>query len=159
MDVTIARVRAANVGVLDNVDAECFDEPIDRQRAARCVASDDVVLVVALAEAMVVGQCLAMVHRHPDKETELYIDDLAVSPAFRRRGVGRRLVEACAHAGREAGADSMWVGTEPDNEDANAFYQALRLARRTAVLFEGALDGDRVCQGRPGMPRGAPGPA
>lgn len=114
MDVTLVRVDSGNLSVLERVDPECFDEPIDMARAARCVSSPDALLVVAVAGGLVVGQCLAAIHRHPDKATELYVDDLAVAPMFHRQGIARRLVEACIGSGRDAGAETAWVATEPD---------------------------------------------
>jgi aminoglycoside 6'-N-acetyltransferase I len=141
VQVQVIRVQPTNLEVLDRVDPECFDEPIDRGRAARCVASPDVVLVVAVADGLVVGQCLAAIHRHPDKETELYIDDLAVSPAYQRRAIATRLVRACVQHGAEAGV--VWVATEPDNEAARAFYAALGLASRSALVFEGVAAAQR----------------
>lgn len=140
MEVGIVRVQSGNLSILERVDAECFDEPIDLERAARCVASPDVALMVAVAGDTVIGQCLAVIHRHPDKATEIYIDDLAVSPGFQRRGIATRLVEACVDFGRAAGAEEVWVGTEPDNEAACGFYRSLGLEQRIAVVFEGTLD-------------------
>jgi aminoglycoside 6'-N-acetyltransferase I len=138
VEVQVIRVQSGNLAILENVDPECFDEPIDMNRAACCVASPDVVLVAAVAAGTVIGQCLAMIHRHPDKPTEIYLDDLAVSPRFRRRGIATRLVETCMLAGREAGAHALWVATEADNRVANDFYRALRLVPRPALIFEGS---------------------
>lgn len=135
MQVEIVRVQPDNLAVLDRVDPECFDAPIDPSRAARCVASPDVVLVVAVVNGMVIGQCLARLHRHPDKATDLYVDDLAVSPVYQRNAIATRLVQACLAHGREA--DALWVATEPDNEAARAFYRALGLELRDALVFEG----------------------
>lgn len=146
MEVTLVRVQAANLSILERVDAECFDEPIDMGRAARCVASADAVLVVAVADGLVRGQCLAAIHRHPDKATELYIDDLAVALAFRRQGVGKRLVDACIGHGREAGVETVWVATEPENDAAKALYATLGLSNRSALVFERELGGDPTTQ-------------
>jgi ribosomal protein S18 acetylase RimI-like enzyme len=51
-------------------------------------------MIVALAGNEVVGQCAAVIHRHPDKATELYIDEVGVTPAFTRRGIARRMLDA-----------------------------------------------------------------
>jgi ribosomal protein S18 acetylase RimI-like enzyme len=136
MLVSIVRVEAANLSVLERVDPDCFDEPVDLARASRCVASVDAILVVALSEGRVVGQCLAAIHRHPDKPTELYVDDLSVSEGLRRHGVGRKLVEAAIRHGRAEGAETLWVATEPENEVANEFYRALGLTDGAALVFD-----------------------
>ena len=46
-----------------------------------------------------------------------------VDPAARRRGVGRRLVDALAALARERGCYGMWVGTETENVAARATYE------------------------------------
>ena len=93
------------------------------------------VLVVAVVDRLVIGQCLARLHRHPDKATDLYVDDLAISPAYRRNAIATRLIQACVAHSREA--DALWVATEPDNDAARALYRALGLEPRDALVFEG----------------------
>ncbi|WP_246672618.1 MULTISPECIES: GNAT family N-acetyltransferase [unclassified Mesorhizobium] len=77
---------------------------------------------------MTVGQCAAIIHRHPDKATELYIDEVGVSPAFQRQGIARKMLDAMFAIGRENGCEEAWVGTEPDNRAA----RALRVAQGDA---------------------------
>jgi len=60
---------------------------------------------------------------HPDKGTEMFLYELAVDEASRRRGVGRALVERHASLARQAGCDGMWVVTDHDNEAARATYE------------------------------------
>ncbi len=96
-------------------------------------------MVVALSKERVVGQTLAVIHRHPDKPTELYIDDLGVAPAFQRQGIATRMLDKARQLGIERGCEEVWVATEPDNEAARAVYSSLGLAERSAVVFEGNL--------------------
>jgi ribosomal protein S18 acetylase RimI-like enzyme len=142
MQVQILRVQSHNLSVLERVDPDCFDEPIDLERAARCVESPDAVLLVAVGEGVVIGQCLAAIHRHPDKASEVYIDDLAVSPSFQRRGIATQLVEMCIGYGRAAGATIVWVATETTNDAARQFYRSCRLEESTVVMFERSLPRD-----------------
>ncbi|ESW95363.1 hypothetical protein X769_29545 [Mesorhizobium sp. LSJC268A00] len=58
-------------------------------------------MIVALADGIVVGQCAAVIHRHPDKVSELYIDELGVSPAYQRHGIARKMLDAMFALGRE----------------------------------------------------------
>ena len=85
VEVALVRILSSSLGFHDHVDPERFDEPVVRERAARCVSSPDRVLIVAVATGLVVGQWVAVVRRPPDMATELYVDDLAVAPAFRMR--------------------------------------------------------------------------
>ena len=73
---------------------------------------------------MVVGQCAAVIHRHPDKVSELYIDEVGVASAFQRQGIATRMLDAMFELGREHGCKEAWVGTEPGNVAARALYEA-----------------------------------
>lgn len=136
--VEIVRIDATNKALLERVD-DVFDGSIKPDRVAAYVAQANHHMLVAVADGRVIGQVLAVVHRHPDKPTELYIDDLAVAEAHQRQGIATRLVRAAIEQGRRAGCEEIWVGTEPDNEAAGAFYRSLELSVRTALIFEGAL--------------------
>ncbi|MGX9179430.1 GNAT family N-acetyltransferase [Mesorhizobium sp. BHbdii] len=70
-------------------------------------------MIVAVADG-VVGQCAAVIHRHPDKVSELHIDEVGVSPAFLRQGIATKMLDAMFEFGRELGCEEAWVGTEPD---------------------------------------------
>jgi ribosomal protein S18 acetylase RimI-like enzyme len=53
----------------------------------------------------------------------MFLYELAVDEAFRRRGVGRALVERLAALARDAGCYGMWVVTDADNRAARATYE------------------------------------
>jgi ribosomal protein S18 acetylase RimI-like enzyme len=59
---------------------------------------------------------------HPDKGTEMFLYELGVDEAVRRRGVGRTLVEALEAVAREQDCYGMWVLSDPDNQAARATY-------------------------------------
>ena len=120
--IEIRRVTPATMDVLDNVAAEVFDGPVDPRRLAVYAGAPGHLMLVAMDGALVVGQIAAVIHYHPDKPTELYIDELGVSPGWQRQGIGRRLMEAMLELGRAAGCEETWVGTEPDNMPARALY-------------------------------------
>jgi ribosomal protein S18 acetylase RimI-like enzyme len=60
---------------------------------------------------------------HLDKGSEMFLYELAVDGAFRRRGIGRALVERLAALARDAGCYGMWVVTDTDNRAARATYE------------------------------------
>jgi aminoglycoside 6'-N-acetyltransferase I len=120
--IEIRQVSAENAGLLGKLAEEVFDEPIDPVRLARYVAAPGHLMLVALDGELVVGQIMAVIHYHPDKPTELYIDELGIAPPWQRRGIGRRLLEAMLAMGRAQGCEEVWVGTEPGNEAARGLY-------------------------------------
>jgi len=122
--IEIKRVGPGDVGLLERVAEDVFDVPIDSRRLAAYLASTDHHLIVAINAGEVVGQVAAVVHRHPDKATELYVDEVGVAPAYRRRGIAGRMLAALFELGRELGCEEAWVGTEPDNQAARRLYES-----------------------------------
>jgi ribosomal protein S18 acetylase RimI-like enzyme len=89
------------------------DEPERPDRLSAYLASPGHFTIVALFSDMVVGQCAAVIHRHPDKVSELYIDEVGVAPAFQRQGIATRMLDAM-----------FGLGREPGNVAARALYEA-----------------------------------
>ena len=83
--------------------------------------------------AAIVGQVAAVVHRHPDKPTELYIDEVGVADGYRRRGIARRMLATMLAHGKAIGCEEAWVGTEPDNLPARGLYEQRRRADDNAA--------------------------
>ncbi len=135
MDIEISRVGPGDRDLFDRVADGVFDEPIDRARLAAYLAAPGHHLIVAISSGEVVGQVAAVVHRHPDKPTELYIDEVGVAPAFHRRGIARRMLEAMFAWGREVGCEEAWVGTEPDNVAARGLYESRGAAAEAFVMY------------------------
>lgn len=123
MAIEIVKIGRDNVSLLDNVAPDVFDEPIDPARTAAWLDSSGHHMMLAVADGgLVVGMITAMVHRHVDKPTELYVDEVGVDDAWQRQGIGRRLFDAMLAFGREIGCEESWVGTETDNTAARALY-------------------------------------
>jgi ribosomal-protein-alanine N-acetyltransferase len=61
--------------------------------------------------------------RSVGEEAEIF--DLAVAKAWRRRGIGRALVEFCIARMRDEGAKRVFLEVRESNTGARAFYEAL----------------------------------
>ncbi|HZU20002.1 MAG TPA: GNAT family N-acetyltransferase [Gaiellaceae bacterium] len=72
----------------------------------------------------------ALPRRHGLPET-FFVYEVSVDEPYRRRGVGRRLMEELL-----ADREDAFVLTEPDNDAANALYAALGGRRSDAVMWE-----------------------
>ena len=93
------------------------------QIAARLIACQDIETpILAELDGQVRGfACVRLIPCVLYAElTELYVE-----PAFRRRGVGRALVEHAERLSRERGAADMLIMTGSDNAQAQALYRAL----------------------------------
>jgi ribosomal protein S18 acetylase RimI-like enzyme len=135
MSVEIRRLYPDDDDLVKRIAEDVFDEPIQADRLAAYLASPGHMMIVALADGIVIGQCAAVIHRHPDKVTELYIDEVGVSPAFQRQGIARRMLDAMFTLGRENGCEEAWVGTEPDNVAARALYETRKEVHGPAEEF------------------------
>lgn len=122
--VTFRTLRAGDAAVLANVAQGVFDEPVQRELAAEFLAEPRFRIVVALAGDLVVGMATGLVHMHPDKGPEFFINEVGVGDAWLRRGIGGRLMQAILAEARAAGATTAWLGTESDNTAALALYRA-----------------------------------
>jgi len=135
MTIEIRRLEAGDDALVMRVAKDVFDEPVRPDRLAAYLASPGHFMIVALADGVVVGQCAAVIHRHPDKVSELYIDEVGVTPAFQRQGIARKVLDAMFAVGREHGCEEAWVGTEPDNAAARALYESRREPHGPAEEF------------------------
>lgn len=81
-------------------------------------------LLVAYEGDVPVGMVTGVEMTQPDKGTEMFLYELGVAEAFRRRGIGRALVDRLADLARDAGCYGMWVLTDHDNDAALATYRS-----------------------------------
>ena len=135
MSMEIVRLEAGDDALVMRIAEDVFDEPVRPDRLAAYLSQPGHFMVVALADGAVVGQCAAVIHRHPDKVAELYIDEVGVSPKFQRQGIARRMLDAMFAIGRENGCEEAWVGTEPGNLPARALYESRKEPHGEAESF------------------------
>ena len=126
MPFTLRRLAAGDEPALFHIAPDVFDEPIDGPRLRAYLAEPGHLMVLALDGEEVVGQCAGVIHRHPDKPTELYVDEVGTASTHRRQGIARAMLEDLFAWGREMGCADAWLGTELDNDAANALYRGLK---------------------------------
>ena len=137
--IEITRLDETNLDLLDGADPEIFDEDVKLPLVKEVVKDRGHIMLLAVKEGSVIGQILGNVHKHVDKHTELYIDDLAVSDNCLRQGVASLLVRKVMEIGKQQGCKQVWIATEPNNEPANKLYESLGLNKSTAYVFDGKL--------------------
>ena len=81
-----------------------FDGPAIAEATRRFLANPLHHLLVAYEEGRPAGFVSGVEVTHPDKGTELFLYELAVDPAFQRRGIGAALVAALAELAAEVGS-------------------------------------------------------
>ena len=122
--------------VLSEVAEGVFDGAIDRDQAAAFLHDSHHHLAVALAFGVVVGFASAIHYLHPDKPPELWVNEIGLSPAHRRRGLGTQLLRMLFDRARCLGCRGAWVLTDSENVGAQRLYESLGGKRATqAVMF------------------------
>jgi ribosomal protein S18 acetylase RimI-like enzyme len=131
----IRQVRFGDSALFQRVAEGVFDEAIDPDRLAAYLAEPGHHMLVALHGGEVVAQVAAVVHRHPDKPTELYIDEVGVTPDFQRQGIARKMLDQMFALGRSLGCEEAWVGTESDNVPARGLYESRGAEAEPFVMY------------------------
>lgn len=128
---------------LNRVNAAAFDDPetyrIDRpdeEWLARQLGKDGVIVLVAELEGEVVGGLTAYdLPKLEAARSEIYIYDLAVDAAHRRRGIATALIAELQHIAAETGAWAVFVQADHGDDPAVALYTKLG-AREDVMHFD-----------------------
>ena len=123
---------------------EVFDLPLRGDLVREFLGDPRHHLAVAVDQGHVVGFASAVHYIHPDKDAELWINEVGVAPAHRRLGLGKALLRALFRLGRDLGCREAWVLTERDNDDARGLYESLGGVEPPieTVMFSFVLDPD-----------------
>jgi ribosomal protein S18 acetylase RimI-like enzyme len=104
----------------------------ERRPQTALLADERTVFVVAFAGDEPVGFAFGYeLPRRHGRPTILFVYEVGVDEAHRRRGIGRRLMQELL-----AGRDEAFVLTEPDNVAANALYASLGGTRVDSVMWD-----------------------
>ena len=96
---------------------------------------DEFIALVALSGSAVVGGLTAYeLKKYEQARSEVYIYDLAVAEAHRRRGVATALIRKVAALAASRGAHTVFVQADTGPEDAAAIALYNRLGRQERVL-------------------------
>lgn len=135
MAFNVRRMRAGDETAFQSIAPEVFDEPVVPERLHAYLREPGHIMVLALEGELVIGQCAGVIHRHPDKPTELYVDEVGTASTHRRLGVARAMMDELFAWGRELGCTEAWLGTELDNDAANALYRRLTPIEDEAIQY------------------------
>jgi ribosomal-protein-alanine N-acetyltransferase len=127
MEVSFREYRAGDVEAMYRLDVECF-APAFRfsRRAVKGFAeAEEAVTVIAKSGAEMAGFAIAEI-----AEGAGYVVTVDVGTTWRRRGLGRLLMQELEARARAAGAQAMMLHVYVENEGAVAMYEALGYMRR-----------------------------
>jgi len=106
-------------------------------------APEDVLVAVESGE--VAGYVrLGRASRFPSSDHVVTVNGIAVDPAWRRRGIGRALLEAAADEARRRGARRLTLRVFTPNVGARALYDSAGFVVEGVLREEFFLDGEYV---------------
>ena len=131
---------------LNALFAEAFEDPDSYAAAppddaylAQLLATPHVIALVALSGGEVVAGLVAYVlEKFEQARSEVYIYDLAVADAFRRRGVATALIQALKPISAGYDAQVIFVQADYGDDPAIALYESLGV-REEVLHFDIAV--------------------
>lgn len=138
MAIEFRKLGAGDDAVLDRVADGVFDNAVQPALAREFLDDARHHLVVALDDGIVVGFVSGVHYVHPDKPTELWINEVAVAPTHLRRGLAQTLLRLLFDTARTLGCSQAWVLTDRDNTAAMRLYASVNgdPGNREHVMFE-----------------------
>ena len=135
---TIKVLTASDISLLLNAADGVFDNPVDEQLAREFLGDPRHHIVVAISDDIVIGFASAIHYVHPDKQPELWIDEVGVAPQYQNKGVGKAIMGEMLQLGKQLGCINAWVLTDRSNDAANALYRSVggRIADGDTVMYE-----------------------
>jgi len=143
MAVEIKILRSGDRAILDHVAPGVFDSPLDPRLVTEFLGDARHHLVVAIDRGQVVGMASGVHYVHPDKPSELWINEVGVAPGQQGQGVGRALLHALLQHAESLGCREAWVLTDRANDAAMRLYASTggQAAPRDQTMFTFALNG------------------
>ncbi len=78
---------------------------------------------------------MSVIHHHPDKPTELFLDEIGTGDDWRRQGIARALILKLFERADTEGIEEIWLGTEPDNMPARGLYESFGVEGEKGLIY------------------------
>jgi aminoglycoside 3-N-acetyltransferase I len=142
----VLRLRSGNLLLARAMNAlfsDAFEEPEHYADAPpgdsyleRLLANPDAIALIARSGGQVIGALTAYtLHKFEQARSEIYIYDLAVAQAWRRRRVATALINTAIKIAKETGAWAVFVQADYGDDPAVALYTKLG-TRENVIHFD-----------------------
>lgn len=137
MAIAIKILTGTEADILRQVAAGVFDHAIAPRLCEEFLNDPRHHLAVAMDAETVVGMASAVHYVHPDKEPQLWINEIAVASTHQNHGIGKQLLDALLSLACELDCTEAWVLTERTNIPALKLYASCGgvEAPRDQVMF------------------------
>jgi ribosomal protein S18 acetylase RimI-like enzyme len=142
MSIEIVPLSTANAELLKDIAVDVFDCEINPRYLAAFLGDPRHIMYLAVDNKVVVGMASAVEYFHPDKSPQLWINEVGVALSHRKRGIGRKLVQALVACAKDRGCVYAWLGTNTDNVAAQACFRSVPEVEtpQPFLLYEWELD-------------------
>lgn len=113
---------------------DVFDEAVQSDQLAAFLGDAGHLMQIACIGNRVVGFASGTVLLHPDKPKSLFVNEVEVLEAFRRRGIAAGLLTRLVDHARADGCATVWLATEGDNDAARGLYRSLSGKEQSGVV-------------------------
>ena len=125
MTIDIKSLSQGDEEILNHVASDVFDNELNENLVAEFLADSRHHIVVAIDAGLVVGFASAVHYIHPDKQPELWINEVGVAPTHQRQGIGKKLLQKLFAIAKLLGCNQAWVLTNRSNTPAMALYASV----------------------------------
>ena len=135
-------LRSGDQAVLDNVAPGVFDTSLNPRLVSEFLGDERHHLVVAVDRGQVIGLVSGVHYVHPDKPSEMWINEVGVTASHQGQGVGKAMIQELLQHARRLGCREAWVLTDRTNHSAMRLYASTggQEAPHDQVLFTFFLD-------------------
>jgi ribosomal protein S18 acetylase RimI-like enzyme len=142
MLIDIVHLNTTNAELLKDIAPEVFDHEINPQYLEAFLGDPRHIMYLAVDSRVVVGMASAVEYFHPDKPPQLWINEVGVALNYRKRGIGRQLVQKLVASAKDRGCVYAWLGTSTDNIAAQACFSSVPKVKASQpfLLYEWELD-------------------
>ena len=121
----IERIKNVNQDFVDKLNSLFDDKQWNEAEGNKFLANQDNALFVAFEDNTPTGFLTAhRLQRFDSRKAEVLLYEMGVHEDYRRKGIGKALIEEVKKWAKEVGAAEVWVLTEKSNIPAMAMYQS-----------------------------------
>lgn len=136
LKITYRRLAASDLKLLQEMNlifAEAFNDSkthLTKKPSAaylkKLLTQKHFIALAALCKGQVVGGLVAYcLDKYEQNRSEIYLYDLAVALPYRRRGIGRTLIQRLKPVARKLGAFVIFVQADPEDKPALQLYRSM----------------------------------
>lgn len=124
-----------DLAALQQVGSELFDHELKPGRTLEFLEDPRHHMLLAYYNDRIIAMASGVHYVHPDKDPQLFINEVSVLEEFRNKGVARELVRQLWAYGRELNCTEAWLGVDSGNMPARKAYLAAGGKEETPVIL------------------------